>query len=234
MSTIEELTDKIDRFDREQQTKSRFFFRYLVSPLLILIIGYFLNQSVQEAKEQFHRLELEVNQIEAAQTMLADLFSDIPERAFIADRLMSKLVDEELSREISDIIALYYSQRLSRQLSDSTLADAEKIAAAAEAIGGPAAEAIQSQLRERQYYVVVASIQAEQREEAIQRAENLRRKGYNAEVHHSSTGYLAITVGNLPLSEAKALLTRAIAQNDGPEDAYLLPGDTFIQRVYPS
>ncbi len=233
MATIEELTDRINRLESEQRGKWRFVFQYLAGPLLLLIIGYFLNQSLEGAKQEFLQLQVEVNQIEAAQKMLTEIFSDVPERAFIADRLMSKLVDEALSNEISDIVQQYYSQKLDRPLSNKALQDVDGIVSAAEAIGGRAAESIKSQLREKRYYVVVASLIPEKRNEAISRAEVLRRKGYESEVHYSTTGYYAVTIGRLPLDEAKALRDRAIENDDGPHDSYLIPGNKFTEKIYP-
>ncbi len=233
MPTIEELSERIERLESEQRGKWRFALQYLGAPLVLLIIGYLLNQSLEGAKQEFLQLQVEVKQIEAAQKMLAEIFSEVPERAFIADRLMSKLVDEALSNEISDIVQQYYSQKLDRPLTKNALRDIEDIVSAAEAIGGRAAEKIKSQVREKQYYVVVASIIPENRDEAIRRAELLRRKGYDSEVHYSTTGYYAVTIGHLPLNDAKALRNAAVDGNDAPDDSYLIPGTKFTEKIYP-
>ena len=233
MSTIEELSGKIEKIEKEQRSKWRFFYQYLVAPILLLVIGFFLNQNLEKAKQEFEMLQLEVKKIEAAQDMLTEIFSDVPERAFIADRLMSKLLDENLSKEISEIVERYYSQKLEQPLLNQSLQDVEEIVSAADAIGGRAAESIKNKLQQNLYYVVIASIVPQKRQEAIDSARRLKEKGYDSEVHYSSSGYYAVTIGHIPLMEAKTLREKAIEKNDAPPDAYLIPGTKFIEKIFP-
>ena len=231
MATNEELARKIDQIEREQRSKWRLFLQFIVSPLLLLIIGYFLTGSIERAKEDFQHLQLEVKRIETAQIMLRDLFSNAPERAFVADRLMSKLVDETLSKQISEIVFGYYSSKnLNKRLSGPVLDKAAEIVGAAEAIGGPAADKIKTKL----YYIVVASKKPGKRDkaEAIECAKKLQKK-YKSKVHYSDSGYFVVTVGRLPLNKAKSLLTKVIESEDGREDSYLIPGNTFTKQIYP-
>jgi hypothetical protein len=233
LQTLDELSKKVDRLERQQHGSIHFFFQYLVSPLLLLIIGFILNQNVEQAKQSFQNLELEVKRIEAAQSLLNELFSDIPERAFIADRLMTKLVDEGLSKEISSIITQYYSQRFKNDLSMNDMAGVEKIAAAAKAIGGPAAESITKHLQMQRYYVIVASIKPINERDAIIKAKTLREKGYDSEIYYSTSDYLAVTIGNQSFSKANTLRKKAFDNGDAPSDSYLTTGVTFTERLYP-
>src|SRR5829696_255866 len=138
-ASVEDLEERIQRIEKAQSSGWGRFLKYIASPLLLLVIGSILNSRLEEARQDFQRLEIDVKQVDAAQKMLAELFSDIPERAFIADRLMSRLVDKELAAEVSDMVAKYYSQKLN---SSTKSGDVDKIAAAAEAIGGRAAEKV--------------------------------------------------------------------------------------------
>lgn len=234
MPTLEDLAGRIDKLEKQQSGRWRVFVQYLISPAILVIIGYLLNLQVEEAKQGLQRIEVDVKRIEAAQGMLSELFSDVPERAFIADRLMGKLVDSDLSEEISKIVTAYYTEKLNQALdSDEALDEAEEITSAAKAIGGPAAERLVSKIEASTYYVVVASIPHREKARAIQLANSLTRNGYSSEVHYSTTGFYAVTIGHLPLAEAKALRREAIDEGHGPKDTYLTPGPQFKEKIYP-
>ena len=230
----DEPSEKVDRTESKLRNWLGFYVPILSSPLLILVLGFFLNQQMEKQREAFQRLELEVKRIETAQHMLNELFSDIPERAFVADRLMRKLLDENLSKEVSSITALYYRQKLDQRLSNKTLDKAVEIETAAKAIGGSAAESITAQLQTQHYYLVAASIKPDGEKDAIDKAAALRVKKYDGEVYFSTSGYFTVTFGHLPLAEATSLLTKAVKNGDTPEDSYLIPGKTFTKRLYPN
>jgi hypothetical protein len=233
MLGITRESENIGKNGRSTRRPISFFFQYLVSPLMLLVIGYLLNQQAERSKQVFNRLELDVKRIDVAQNMLTELFSGIPERAFVADRLLVKLVDSTLGNEISSIISRYYSQKLNRTLSGKEMEEAEKIATAASAIGGPAADSITIQMQQNHYYIVVASIKPSNEAEAVRKAEDLAGLGYNSEIYYSWSGYLAVTIGYLPFEDARSLLDRAVSKGNARPDSYLVPAKTFSKRVYP-
>lgn len=229
--SLEDLAERIQRIEKAQYSAWGIFLKYIASPLLLLIIGSILNARFEDARQDFQRLEIEVKQVDAAQKMLGELFSDIPERAFIADRLMSRLIDKQLAAEVSDMVAKYYAQKLNAATRSG---DIDKIVAAAEAIGGPAAEKVTAKLRQANFYVVVASLPPDRREEAVMRAKDLGAKGYDSAVYYSSSGYFTVTAGHLPFERAKELRQRATVKNDIPDDSYIIPGRTFGDQIYPN
>ena len=79
------------------------------------------------------------------------------------------------------------------------------------------------------YYVVVASSNSES--PAIQKSEELRKKGYASEVHLTPSGAYAVTIGRYSSEEANSEKTKAI--NAGFKDAWISQGKTWLKKVSP-
>lgn len=240
MPTLDDLSQRVDQLENKQGSRIGFFFQFILSPVLVVVIGGFLtlymNLRVEQAKQAFQTLELEVKRIETSQHMLGEVFSSEPARAFIADRLMTKLMDKQLAEEFSLITSRYFLQKFHRKLSLDTLYKNDDITTAANSVGGTAAKSFETQLQKQRYYIVALSLEPSQETEAIDKAKTLKSKGYDSEVHrsnHSERGHLAVTLGHLPFAEAKLLLTEAVRKGDGPKDSYLIPGKTFTEKIYP-
>lgn len=231
VSELADLLARIEKIESQHRQWWRFFLQYLISPIVLVLIAAYFNHNLERTKQDFQNLALEVQRLEAAQDMLSELFSDIPERAFVADRLMSQLVDDELAAEISQIVTNYYSHKLDRMLSTDSVETVEQIMIAAEAIGGVAAESIARELEMKNYYVVVASVEPDNRIGALNAANSLKEKGYDAEVYLSISGYLGITVGKSPLEGARKLQIDAIANGDANEDSFLAPEERFTEKI---
>ena len=217
MTDSDDTEAPVRRIETEPHSRLRFFFQYLSSPLLLLVIGAVLNSQLEAARNEIRVRELEVKRLEAAQSLLESLFSGRPERGFVASRLFRRVVgDEGLADEVDDLVAKYYSQ------AENTA----EVEAARKAIGGRAAEALD------RVFVVVASVPRGDRERAVALADEWRARGFESEVHGSSSGYFGVTAGpRLPLEKAHALRERAIA-NGAPDDTYLTPGAKFSDREY--
>ena len=81
------------------------------------------------------------------------------------------------------------------------------------------------------YFVVVSSTRLEG--EAVRRAERLTERGYSAEVHRSSTGYLAVAVRAQSEAHSSQIYSTLLVKGLAREDAFLSVGERFIEQVYP-
>lgn len=201
----------------------------LLSPLLVVGVGYFLNGKIDEAR-------LAINQVEVVSKMTGDLFTETPARALITVRLLKKVVDEELAKEISDVVANHYLEKLESESSKPGAAKktADLLAALRSADSEVKvrfdARAAQS---DTELHAVVASISKVNKSNAINFARGLVSKGYAAEVHLSTTGFYAITLGHGNAAAATELIESAKKKGDATPDAYLHDGSRFIERVFP-
>jgi len=112
MSDIHVLPGRSEIPDKPGSGGIRFFVQYLLSPLLVIVIGAIFYYELEEAKLSFQRLELEVKRIEATRGFMTELFSGSPQRAFVAERLIQQIVDDKLAAEVSSIVKDYHAERI--------------------------------------------------------------------------------------------------------------------------
>jgi hypothetical protein len=232
MSEIEDLEKRLRALEETRRGHPvRLALQLLISPALLLLIGFFLNSKLEETKQSFQLLELEVRRIEATQGFLEELFSGTPERAFIAERLIAQIVEEKLAAEISAIVKDYYSEKVEELIAGEDLEEASEIQAAAEAMRSTAGKKLIETLQEKSYYLIVASLSSE--DSAIMKAQALRDEGHKSEVILSSTGYYGVTLGCYSFDEAKEAKKKAIKRGDAPKDAYIMTQRRVIKIVFP-
>lgn len=200
MATLEELNDRVGKLEKHGRGRVRFFFQYLLFPVLIVAIGFWLNLRLERAKQEFRRVELELKRIQAAHQMLNELFSGTPERAFIAERLITKIIDKHLSEEIHKIVEDYYLRKLEESASKGDLKTVKEIADAAEGINSQASQEILLALELPQFQIIAESFESQA--EARRRADLLRAKGHESEVKPTPSGKFEVIIGKLPLEEA--------------------------------
>jgi hypothetical protein len=114
MTEIQELEKRIETLEKKKESPARFFLQYLLSPLLLLVIGFLLNYQIEKAKQGFQLIELELKRIEATQKFVTELFSDNPQRALIAERLIAEIVEEKLAKDIAEIVENYYKGKVEK------------------------------------------------------------------------------------------------------------------------
>src|SRR5688572_11752840 len=117
METIEKLTARVEKLEKEKQGAFRFFIQYLLSPLLILAIGTIINFRIEASRAELQRLA-------AAQEMIPTLFDDNPDKAFATQRVLARTVDAELASELDSLVSRYYSARLAASLAAADTAAA--------------------------------------------------------------------------------------------------------------
>lgn len=234
MSTTDDLKKRVEKLEQERQSFVRFLIQYILSPILIIAIGFYFNSELQNAKQNFQNIELELKRIEAAQKMLEELFSDVPERAFIAERLITKIIsDKNLNDEIQKIVANYYNpSSLPDSLSNADIGKAEKIKEAAEKYGSDEIKKELQTLEKPEFHVVVES--SKNQDSAIKRATELEEIGYRSEVHSTPKGYYAITIGSYAFDEAVKKREEAINKDIIQTDSWISQGKTWIKKIYPN
>jgi hypothetical protein len=82
------------------------------------------------------------------------------------------------------------------------------------------------------YYVAVSAFR--NKDSAIAEAKSLRDKGYDAEVHFSTSGFYGVTLGRTDAAQAQLLLNEARSAGDVSADAYLTDGHRFTEKVFPN
>lgn len=85
--------------------------------------------------------------------------------------------------------------------------------------------------RPRGYFVVVSSTRSEPK--AVVEAKKLAERGYSAEVHKTSSGFLAVVVRAKSASERSQLYERLLSDGLAANDAFLSVGQKFRGQVYP-
>jgi hypothetical protein len=133
MATVEDLDKRLSKLEKE--SAFRFFVQYLLSPLLIVVFGTFMNWEIE-------RLRSDVSRLDVAQKMVANLFTGNADQAFATERLMAKLVDPVLADEIHNIVANYYQNKIAVAVKNGRAEEARDIVQAARGAGGPAAERV--------------------------------------------------------------------------------------------
>jgi len=133
MPTTDELEARIAKL--ESQGKIKFFVQYLLSPILILLIGGLLNFTVERGKSESNRIDI-------AQKMIPPLFAGNSDQAFATERLLARVLDANTAHDLHEIVAKYYQSKIDANLREGNVEAAQKIVSSAESIGGPAAETI--------------------------------------------------------------------------------------------
>lgn len=222
-----DLAGRVKALESQRQKIVTFVFQYLLSPLLVVAIGYFFSSRIEKAKEAFSKLELHVKQIEAAQKMLNELFSGTPERAFIAESLISKVVEKDLSEHIHKIVSEYYANEVKKSISADNTQKIEEIAKATRSIESVAAQDVIQQIEQQIMFVVAASFST--LSDAKANAEELRNRGYTTDVWETVNGTFAVTIGELSYEKAVSLREKAVAEGHIKDDAYVASGRTFVR-----
>lgn len=133
MATNDDLEKRIHKL--ENQSALKFFVQYLLSPLLIISVGAFINWNIERNKAENQRLEL-------AQKMIPTLFGGKPEEALATEKLMAKILDKEVAKEFSDLVVKFNEAHLAEGIKQGDLAGVKSQLAAAKTIGGDAAKQI--------------------------------------------------------------------------------------------
>jgi hypothetical protein len=124
------LEDRIKALETKGRNPGRFFVQYLLSPLLVVLAGFFFNWQLERSKRA-------IQQIEIAQSMLTTLFAEDEYKTLATKRLLDEVLEDPgLKEELGAIIGDYLENRLHRSLGEGNLESVERIIDAARSVGG--------------------------------------------------------------------------------------------------
>lgn len=161
------IEKRLLKLEEDQRNPWRFFIQYILSPLLVVIIGSIMTYRVESGKK-------EMQEIQVASTMLPILFSDDKYKTFAAQRLWSRILkDEGLKAEIDSILKNYIMNRIENTLDEEKdMEAASDIYDAAKIFGGKVGES------------VVDSIEQNERRSGrmknYRQVRDLKKSGYDA------------------------------------------------------
>jgi len=144
---VKDIEARLTKLEESNQNKIRFFIQYLLSPLLVLIIGFILNSQIEREKRVLETKRTKIQQLELAQNMLPKLFSDDEHIGFATERLMEKVLeDQSLKDEITQLVREYYAKKIDQSLAANDPDTAQRVVDAAQTFGGGAAQKVIDQV----------------------------------------------------------------------------------------
>lgn len=167
MATVEELESRISRLEKEGKLK--FFVQYLLSPLLIISVGTFINWRIEQGKAEAQRIDL-------AQRMIATMFSGNADEAFATERLLTKVVDPQYAADLHQSVAKYYQSKVDASIKEGDVEGAARIVSAAKTIGGTAADQVVQSVDQNQAQKSTIQNYVSKSEEAAQQ----ERQGFES------------------------------------------------------
>jgi hypothetical protein len=229
MPDLHDLEKRIDSLEKGKDSWIRFSMQYLLTPVLLLLITVLFNNQIENAKRDFQKVELEIKRIDTTQKFMTELFSGTPHRAFMAERLMSKVLDEKLAEEISDIVVKFYSVKIEESLSQKDMKKAADIKSAAEAVQSPGSKKFLESLVKKSFYVVVGSFK--DKKNATNKFKEFRLKGYDTiDIFESkSLGVFRVALGSYSLDRAKEVRHNVIKKGDAGEDTWIISEEKIAQ-----
>ncbi|MCK5310636.1 MAG: hypothetical protein KAJ62_00905 [Desulfobacteraceae bacterium] len=135
-NSIKGLEGRIEKLEKDKQSKFRFFVQYLLSPLLVVAVGLMFNWQLEKDKK-------EIQQLQIAQTMLSTLFSEDKFKTLATKRLMDEVLEsEKLKNEIGSIVEDYLTVKFNKSFEEGDYDSAQGILKATEIMGGSTGENI--------------------------------------------------------------------------------------------
>jgi len=133
MENLKELEERVTKI--EKTNGLRFYVQTLLAPVLIVLIGTIINWKIERNKAENQRIEL-------AQKMIPLMFDGKPEQALAAQRLLDKVVEPAVAKELETIVAGFYNSQTTTALKNGDIKTAQNIMLAANTIGGNVANQI--------------------------------------------------------------------------------------------
>ena len=85
------------------QSPFRFFVQYLLSPILVALLGIYFNSRLEATKTDVERMKM-------AEQLLPNLFGKNHSQALASEKLLSRLVDSQLADELNQITEDYFTE----------------------------------------------------------------------------------------------------------------------------
>ena len=141
-SPIEDLQKRIQDLEDEKLGPFQFFIKYILSPLLVVIVGFVLSWKIENGRK-------EIQKIQVAHSMLPSLFSEDHNInvTLATQRLWEKVLDDDNLKEAIDSILKDYMQfRLNESVEEQNYEKIEELYDAASTFKGRAGRRIMSSI----------------------------------------------------------------------------------------
>lgn len=139
--TIDEIEDRLSKLEKSKEGRGKFYLQYLVSPLLVVLLGLSFNWQIEAGKKDAQQLQL-------ASSMLDTLFADNELKTLATKRLMDEVLQrEDLRIALGKIVDEYLSTKFRNSIEQGDIAKAKQISDAATLVGGNSGEAIAAMIQ---------------------------------------------------------------------------------------
>lgn len=201
----------------------------LLTPMAVVYMGHYFANQIEEVNREHKKIELEIHKIDIAKNFLNELFSGIPERAFIAERLISNVVNDSMKIEIESILSDYYKNEINKFIESKNYEKTNEIIQAAKSMNSQAGQKIAKDLSNEQFYIVIASIK--QKEDAINYAKKYINKGYKCNIYFTKAQYYAITIGKYSYQQANDIINRELEKKAIISSSWITKGKSFLEKI---
>ena len=169
---MKDIHKRLTKLEKSHQHKIRFVIQVILSPILVVVIGFILNSRLEEEKTRIEAKKTKIQQFELAQDMLPHLFSEDEYIGFATQRLMERVLeDQELKDEIAKVVREYYAKKIKDSIAVNDPETAQKVVDAAQSVGGGAAQKVIEQVEQDQT--------TKQELSKYQKAVQKEREGFN-------------------------------------------------------
>lgn len=72
----EKIEERLQKLEKRNKSAGRFFTQYILAPILVVAIGFVFNIYLNQTKEEIEHKRIEMEQIQLADKMIDNLFSD--------------------------------------------------------------------------------------------------------------------------------------------------------------
>jgi hypothetical protein len=229
-----EMNSRLNKLERE--SRLRFIVQFIVAPIVVAGIGIYFNFQIEKTKSDLQRLEVDAKRVDTVKGMLPELFSDTPERALIAEAVVTTIVDEHAKKIIQNAVQAWVKSRIDNKFDNAQLHPEQTTAAisaisnAAQEINSQSAKVVQDLFTKPDFYTIVAS--EKNKDAAIKWAKKFQTLNYAASVYSTTNPYYAVVIGVGTFVDAKGKGFSAVAAGHAKE-YFILPRKYIREKIYP-
>lgn len=178
------LEERVTNLEKDKPgSKWRFFFQYLLSPILVVAIGIIFNFQIEKGRKELEQLKI-------AQSMLATLFSEDKYKTLATKRLMDAVLQSEaLKQSIGRIVEDYLSVKFNQSIQNNDIESAKDILDAAKTMGGTVGENIAKKIETDAGSKAVLTQYQRAREKELEGFKALIHKDFNIALEKFKEAY---------------------------------------------
>lgn len=228
---IRELQVRISKMEKE--SRLRFIGQVFIGPGLMALIGLGFGIYLEQIRAELQSVEKESKRVEAITGMIPHLSAGPPERALLAEAVVSHIADDkDVKDKIARLVTLVVTSGADAiavkgkdDPAQSTSA-LSQIQETAKRLDTGASKAVEAYFDSPSFYVVVESERDQQR--AIESARHQK-----ADVYATTNPYFAVVMGaSSSFSDAKQTGNALVASGRAKE-FFILPKSHLTRHIFP-